>query len=530
MTVTGFGGNTTGTGSYNDGVYLYYANAQITSSGGAVLVEGTGGGRGHEPLRISACMSTRRERSPAQGTGAGATVTVRGWGGNTGGTSGDYNSGVMLWGTDSRITSNGGAVTVEGTGGGTGNGRGNYGVNVSNPGTITSAGPLAPVTVTGVSSPAATGSDNSGVNISAGRVTSSGGDIAVHGTPGGGVSGFGIQISDSGQIAGTTGTPTVTLTADAMKLLSTTAVDGGAGTVILRPSTPDMRIDLGGADVLTGSLRTLGLTDAELDAVAARTLTIGRVSNSTLSLSAAITRSAATDMNLTSGGPIVFNPGSLDTAGGHLLLSTGVHIEPVSSGIDVTAAGVSFTPGVKLRFPISGTTPDSLYWQLNVAGQIDLTGVSLKLSGTPALVGHETFTIVNNDGIDPIIGELVALPEGAVIINFLGSGRDAAITYFGGDGNDVAITVINAAPVAADDSYSLGEDASLTIVAPGVLGNDSDMDRDVLTALLTAGPNCGTLMLNADGSFTYTPNANFNGADGFTYTCRTVMAAPIWVR
>ena len=51
----------------------------------------------------------------------------------------------------------------------------------------------------------------------------------------------------------------------------------------------------------------------------------------------------------------------------------------------------------------------------------------------------------------------------------------------------------------------------------GYLGNDSDGDRDGLSALLTAGPRHGVLTLNADGSFTYTPDADFYGADGFTY-------------
>ena len=55
--------------------------------------------------------------------------------------------------------------------------------------------------------------------------------------------------------------------------------------------------------------------------------------------------------------------------------------------------------------------------------------------------------------------------------------------------------------------------------APGVLGNDTDVDGDALTAAPgRATPPNGTLTLNADGSFTYTPDANFNGTDSFTYT------------
>ncbi|MFV2067055.1 MAG: tandem-95 repeat protein, partial [Pirellulales bacterium] len=75
----------------------------------------------------------------------------------------------------------------------------------------------------------------------------------------------------------------------------------------------------------------------------------------------------------------------------------------------------------------------------------------------------------------------------------------------------------NQSPVAGDDAYSVTEDGVLTVVAPGVLTGDSDPDGDSLTASLVSGPGNGTLSLSADGSFTYTPNADFNGADSFTY-------------
>jgi hypothetical protein len=52
---------------------------------------------------------------------------------------------------------------------------------------------------------------------------------------------------------------------------------------------------------------------------------------------------------------------------------------------------------------------------------------------------------------------------------------------------------------------------------PGVLSNDTDVDSDPLTAVLVTGPTDGTLTLNNDGSFTYTPDADFYGTDTFTY-------------
>ena len=65
--------------------------------------------------------------------------------------------------------------------------------------------------------------------------------------------------------------------------------------------------------------------------------------------------------------------------------------------------------------------------------------------------------------------------------------------------------------------YLLEKDTALTVAAPGVLGNDSDPEGQALTTRLVAGPSNGTLTLNADGSFIYTPAANFNGTDSFTY-------------
>ena len=79
------------------------------------------------------------------------------------------------------------------------------------------------------------------------------------------------------------------------------------------------------------------------------------------------------------------------------------------------------------------------------------------------------------------------------------------------------VTAVNDAPVAVDDAYNVDENTTLTVDAPGVLGNDSDPDGDALTAVLVDDVSNGTLTLNADGSFTYTPDADFNGTDNFTY-------------
>ena len=85
----------------------------------------------------------------------------------------------------------------------------------------------------------------------------------------------------------------------------------------------------------------------------------------------------------------------------------------------------------------------------------------------------------------------------------------------------------NSTPNAVRDSYTTAEDTGLT--APpisGVLANDTDADGDPLTATVVTGPAHGDLVLNSDGSFTYTPDANFNGADAFTYRLTDQTSAP----
>ncbi|MGC9084483.1 MAG: Ig-like domain-containing protein, partial [Anaerolineae bacterium] len=89
----------------------------------------------------------------------------------------------------------------------------------------------------------------------------------------------------------------------------------------------------------------------------------------------------------------------------------------------------------------------------------------------------------------------------------------------------MTITVQNRPPTAQNDSYTTYKNTPLTVPAPGVLGNDSDPDGDSLTAVLVSGPSQGTLTLNANGSFTYTPPAGWVGTTTFTYKARDTSNA-----
>ncbi len=86
--------------------------------------------------------------------------------------------------------------------------------------------------------------------------------------------------------------------------------------------------------------------------------------------------------------------------------------------------------------------------------------------------------------------------------------------------NTVTVTItinpVNDNPVAQDDEFN-STGLGITVNAPGVLSNDTDVDGDNLTANVRADVSHGTLTLNSDGGFTYVPEALFTGDDQFKY-------------
>ena len=82
------------------------------------------------------------------------------------------------------------------------------------------------------------------------------------------------------------------------------------------------------------------------------------------------------------------------------------------------------------------------------------------------------------------------------------------------DGATINVTVnpVNDAPVAKPGSATTSEDTSVDgrVIA-------TDVDGDVLTYSLYANPSHGSVTMNPDGTFTYTPDADFNGTDSFMY-------------
>jgi hypothetical protein len=142
----------------------------------------------------------------------------------------------------------------------------------------------------------------------------------------------------------------------------------------------------------------------------------------------------------------------------------------------VTATGTA-----PVAFSDSGTLPPGL----------NINATTGAITGTPTTANSYNVTLNATNGILP----------------------NAAQSF------TLVIVAANTPPIAANDSYSvtLGNALNLTVAAPGVLANDSDPDGNPITAVLGAGPTHGTLMLNANGGFTYTPTPGFSGVDSFSY-------------
>lgn len=155
-----------------------------------------------------------------------------------------------------------------------------------------------------------------------------------------------------------------------------------------------------------------------------------------------------------------------------------------------------------------------------LSSTIDLDANDTDLDGNALSVGAGTYTTAQG-------GEIVIAADGSYTYtpptNF--NGVDSVnYTVTDGEFSDVGTLTINVAPandapVAVDDAVSAVEDTVLNS-AIDLDANDYDVDEDALSVV--AGTfetaNGGQLVLSSDGTYTYTPAANFNGVDSVNYT------------
>ena len=198
----------------------------------------------------------------------------------------------------------------------------------------------------------------------------------------------------------------------------------------------------------------------------------------------------------------------------------GVDLTPVSSNpITVTAGAAARL--VILTQPSSGAQSGDQFGQQPVVQVQDGSGNPINGNRTIAV------ELGQGEGDGELIGDVTVAT---------GSGSTATFTDLGIEGatgnytlifrsgtlqpaESGIIAVVNNPPTADGDSYTVNEDNAFNVgPGSGVLVNDSDSDGDNLTATNASNPANGSVTLQSNGSFTYTPDdPNFNGSDSFTY-------------
>ena len=192
-----------------------------------------------------------------------------------------------------------------------------------------------------------------------------------------------------------------------------------------------------------------------------------------------------------------------------------------------TVVDVDNPPTVVTPIPNQSGTQGTAFGPVSVAASFDDPDddpLSFSATGFPASSGLSMSPAGVISGT-PTNAAAQASPFN-VTVTATATGRTVDDTF------QFTVANVNDAPAAVADSYTTAEDTARNVAAPGVLGNDTDPDSGTsLTAVLDANVTNGTLTLNANGSFSYTPGANFNGSDSFTYHANdgSLSSSPVTV-
>ena len=233
------------------------------------------------------------------------------------------------------------------------------------------------------------------------------------------------------------------------------------------------------------------------------------------------------------GAGVVVGSNSGDQAVGNAILSNSIYGNG-ALGIDLGDDGVTLnTPGGPhsgpndlQNFPVlsQAATFDGNTYVIGTLNSAPSTTFTLQFfaNATPdpsgygqgqTLIGTTTVTTDANGNASFIASFPGVIPAGEAI--------SATATDPTGDTSEFAQDVTAAATtspvVAVDDTYNVDENSTLNVAAPGVLANDFDLTGGTLSAVLVTSTSDGSLSLQSDGAFTYTPDAGFVGTDTFTY-------------
>ena len=287
-------------------------------------------------------------------------------------------------------------------------------------------------------------------------------------------------------------------------------------------------LTLSGTNTYSGSTAVTGGTLSVTGSLAS-------TSNLTVNSDATLTGSGSVG-TASSAGQVIFNgPGSL---------APGVN----GPGTLTLNNGLSMTTGVTVAMQINGATPGAGYDQLVVNGVVNLGNATLSVSlGSGYTPGStDSFTLIDNDGIDPVEDGFSGLGEGATIT--LGS-TNYIISYSGGTGNDVVLSlpIIRPTLTAFTDGEGLTalEDTQQEITLANLLvrGDAADSDgtvdafvvQELTTGTLKIGTSAGDATawdattnntIDATHHAYWTPDGNaISYQDAFTVTAKDNVGA-----
>ena len=443
--------------------------ATIKSTGtGIVTVNGTGGNdAGGYQLGIQVING-------AKIMGGNNFVFVAGKGGAS---TGIVNRGVTVYGAGSAITSANGSVYVTGTAGYVGS---YYGIGVSILfGAEISSGDNGLLTVIGNGNGAVGSGYNMGIEMGSdsAHMLSAGREVTINAGAGPGAS-YGLYLANSAFITTPAAGGSIEFNVNSLawdNSVNIVTTNGGSH-VRFKAGSPSTKIDLGGADTTL----TLGLSNDELARVSTANFEFYNPSGN-IFITAPITNNTATNMTF------------LTAFAGGLI--------PTNAGVDISlpAGTVSLIQSSPLQCTINGSTADSGYTRLNVVGKVNLASTPLTINGTYAGAVGDTFTIIENDGNDPILGTFTGLPQGSYL-NL--NGQPARIFYNGGSGNDVVL--VRALPQLTPSRGLTNGNWSFT-----GLGLPTNTYTIQATTNFITWTNVGVTVGNSNGAFTFTDSNAF---------------------
>jgi hypothetical protein len=339
------GGNITMRGTSNasngSGINGINNSSIITSGAGAITLTGISRASGSTAsLNGVGLLST-----PVTGGSGGVTITGNA---SSSTTTGAYTYGVMVKnGTVSTV--DGGNISITGTGGG-GSASTNYGFSIDGSGRVLGSG-AGNVTIRGIP----TNTTSTGININPG--------LGVQST-----NGIILLIADSVNIGG--------------------AINSGSASTFIQNNTAGTLVNVGGADVLTGSTKTLGITNTELGFITAGTTVLGSATAGNLTVSTATNMAAATgNLTLRSGGNIAVNSAITKTAGTDATLRMQANGN-ITVAANTTITGNSGKLNVLLNSDSDANGSGSILF--NTGSGVTSNGGNITLGGGTSLNGSGT--------------------------------------------------------------------------------------------------------------------------------------------